>query len=115
MTITTNNVPRPLLYGYELTAQERKDLDYIAAVDDEAAWSEEHDRFFRYRGQVYDMNEFVRLVPLAKLVGFQHGYDDGSPLAAWHGIQTDSFFSAIVVRFLGHDREGYVIVGLALS
>ena len=113
MTIKTNNVPRELLSGWELTQEERLELDYIADEDDNESWGNEVNRFFRYNGDIYDTNEFVRIVPRSQCVGFEHGVEPDSPLLKWDGIQTDSFFSGIVIRYC----EGYesVVVGLALS
>jgi hypothetical protein len=93
VTIITNNVPRFIIEPYELTANERKDFDYLdwqalETGDDSAS-------FFRYRGEVYDLGEFMRVE-----------YMDA--LAAWHGYQSDSFFSGIVVRYCD-DHESIVV------
>jgi|JI9StandDraft_2_1071091.scaffolds.fasta_scaffold33484_3 hypothetical protein len=112
--ITTNNVPRDLLNGWDLTEQERADLDYIAPVDDLEKWSECSQRFFRYRGQIYDVNEFVAIVPKGgKSSGSFAHYDHSDSFAGWDGIQTDSFFSGIVIRYC--DNYERVVVGLAIS
>lgn len=103
-TIRTNNRPRDLLSGYELTEAERKELDYIEDID------ETFNRFFRYQGQVYDTYEFVRIVPRSKVVGFEHGVDEDSPLLKWAGIQTDSYFSGVVVRYVENFER--VVVGV---
>jgi len=109
LTITTNNVPRDLLTFYDLTEKERSDFDYVTEDDQFSL------RFFRYRGNAYDSSEFVRIVPRSRQVGWEHGADEDSPLLAWDGIQTDSFFSAIVIRFAPDTDYERVIVGLALS
>lgn len=114
LTITTNRQFRPLLSGWELTAKERSELDYIAEPNNLEIWGQEVNRFFRYRGKVYDVNEFVRIVKRSDFRGgFLHCADDDSPLLDWDGIQTDSFFSGIVIKY-DRDCES-VIVGLALS
>ena len=106
MKIRTNNQPRPILSAFELTADELKEFDYLESDDMLQA--------FRYRGSVYDLGEFVRITPRANWRGgFDHPADEGSPLLAWDGIQTESFFSAIVVRY-SQDGES-VVVGLATS
>lgn len=89
-TIKTNNVPRDVVDAYELTADERKEFDYIdwAAVER----GEESASFFRFKGEVYDLGEF-----------------EVTTLEGWDGMQTDSFFSATVVRFV--DNFERVIVG----
>ena len=115
LRIRTNNVPRELLSGWDLSEAERRELDYVADVDDQDAWCNECDRFFRYRGDIYDTQQFVRIERRAAMTsGFCHGVDDDSPLLEWDGIQTDSFFSGVVVRYL-RDEDGYVVVGLATS
>jgi hypothetical protein len=78
MNIRTNNKPRHLIYGYELTEQERKDFDYLE--------SEELDTstFFRYKGQIYSLGDFMRC--------------ESDELKNWHGYLSDSFFSGVLVR-----------------
>jgi hypothetical protein len=83
LTIKTNNVPRDVLYWFDLSDKERKDFDYIK--DDESP------TFFRYRGNVYDLGEFMR-----------HAFPD---LSGWDGYSPDSYFSGVVVRFVDdYDR-----------
>jgi hypothetical protein len=100
MRITTNNVPRDLIDAWELSPTEREEFDYLNWDAIEAG--EDSATFFRYRGQLYDLGEFTRW--------------DGpefSPLAKWDGYRADSFYSALVIRFVDdHER---VVVGLALS
>ncbi len=90
ITIITNNVPRPVLSGYELTESERKDFDYIAD------WNETQVDFFRYKGEVYDLSDF--------------SYMHNPQFPDWHGIQPDSFFSGILVRST-NDSDDEIIVG----
>lgn len=109
LTVVTNNRPRQLVCFADLSEAERRDLDYIP--------EEEHytPRIFRYRGGVYDVNEFVRIVPRARAgaLSFVHAHtvEEDSPLLAWDGIQTDSFFSAIVLRYAPDTDYEEVIVG----
>lgn len=97
--IVTNNMPRPVIDAYELSAEERADLDYLdwPAIDA----GEESATFFRYRGQLYELGEFTRCDNLPEF----------SPLRAWHGHLANSFFSAIVVRFPADDDYETVVVG----
>lgn len=84
--------------AHELTDDERKEFDYIDDLD------EQFDRFFRYRGSIYDSHEFIRIVPKGGTsVGFEH-HDLSGDLKGWHGIHCDSFFSAIVIR-ISNDNE----------
>lgn len=108
MKIITNNVPRQILYGFELTEKEKAEFDYLDSEEIKTH------SFFRYRGQVYDLSEFVKIVQPGKSGNpFSH-YDHSGDLKDWHGIRTDSFFSAIVVRFPDDDAET-VVIGLAIS
>ena len=91
--IITNNQPRNLIYGYELTDKEREDFDYID--EDEI---DGHD-FVRYRGNVYDIGEFMLC------------QDEDLTSQGWTGYFTDSAFSAILIKYYDQDE---VIMGLAL-
>lgn len=92
LTIKTNNVPRLLIYGYQLSEKEKKEFDYIKEDFDT------HD-FFRYKGVTYDAHE---LMPTSKDAGMDK----------WDGYIGDSFFSGIVVRFVEGER---VICGTYFS
>lgn len=122
ITIRTNHVPRPVINAWELTPEERKEFDYL---DWEAIErGEDSASFIRYRGELYDLSEFVRIVPQGGTDpnGFAH-YDHSGDLAGWDGIRTDSFFSGLVVRY--PREQGYrgetifdyenVVVGLMLA
>jgi hypothetical protein len=90
MKVITNYQYRNMVYGYELTPKERQDFDYIDADDFDS-----HD-FFRYMGQIYDVNEAER-----------------SNVAGWDGQFTDTFFSAILIKL---DPEGdRIMVGRCYS
>lgn len=92
MKVITNSRPRPIIYWWGLTDKEKKEFDYLK--DDDARDSAS---FFRYKGGVYDTNEFM-VCP--------------RELKPWDGYRGDSFFSGIVIRFI--DDES-VIVGLYLA
>ena len=93
LLVITNNIPRPILCGYELTEKESADFDYMDDINEGS--------FFRYKGQVYDLAEFVRIDK------------SDSELSTCDGIHTDSFFSAVLVKL--SDCGEAVTVGLALS
>lgn len=80
MRIVTNNVPRDILNGYELTDNEQLEFDWIENFD---AYS-----FFRYRGNVYCLSEFMR-----------YGGDN------WDGCMADSYFSGILVRYCDNNER----------
>lgn len=94
LTIRTNNKPRPIIDAYELTEKERQEFDYLdwQAIDrgvDSAS-------FFRYKGRIYDLGEFMRV-------------EVGSPLSDWVGVSPNSYFSGLVAKYT-EDRE-HIIVG----
>jgi hypothetical protein len=92
--IKTNHVPRNLTYGYELSEKERKEFDYIAEEDFSTH------SFFRYKGEVYDPSDFMRVTDISDLKG-------------WDGYASDSYFSGIVVKYV--DNFERVIVGTYFS
>jgi hypothetical protein len=91
MNIITNNVPRDIIYGFELTEKERKEFDYLDWRKIESG--EESRDFFRYKGNVYDLSDCERSV-----------FND------WSGLYSESFFSGVVFKFAG-DNMDKVIVG----
>jgi hypothetical protein len=99
LTIKTNNQRRALLSGWELTTKERKELDYI----EESELGDSCARFFRYKGSIYDLHEFQRIVQPGTIGGPWAYYDHKGNLSGWDGIQTDSFFSGILVKYLDDD------------
>lgn len=100
ITIKTNNVPRYTIDAIELTPKERKEFDYIdwEAVDKGECFSS---TFFRYKGTLYDLSEF------AAFVNFLW---DGHPFNKWDGIISDTFFSGILIKWVGPNYDS-VIVG----
>ena len=97
--IISNYVPRPILYGYELSPQERTEFDYY--TDDEI----EEQTFFRYKGNVYDLSEFL------------NSFYQSNPFKPyWDSYMSDSFFSGILIHFV-IDKWGAntIIVGWYVS
>lgn len=101
ITIITNHRERPVVEAYELNRDEREEFDYIdwPAVDrGEASAS-----FVRYKGELHDLGEFTHTSDLHQ----------APELRTWHGYQSDSFFSGLVVRY--SDDFEYVVVGRYMS
>lgn len=98
-TITTNNVPRPVIYGYELTTKEQREFDYLGFSNGTAESECDGDcrTFFRYKGNVYDLGECLRV----------EGSD--TLYKGWDGYFGESYFSAVVVKYC--DNFESVIVG----
>lgn len=104
MKIKTDNKPRETLLWHQLTEKEKTEFDYLDTQrrQDEA-------EFVRYKNWVYDLHEFSAIVARSNWRGgFSSPVDDGSPLTAWHGIHSDSYFSGILVRYL-EDGERVVM------
>ena len=87
-TIKTNNVPRDVLTGAELDDKEKAEFDYYTI--DELHYAS----FFRYKGNVYDIGEFL-LPP--------------ESLKQWDGYFSTSYSTGIVIRYA--DGFESVIVG----
>jgi hypothetical protein len=97
MKLITNNQPRLLIDAYELTATERTEFDYLdwQAIDQ----GNDSATFFRYRGRLYDLGEFMR--------------STDPNLKGWHGYAADSFFSGVVIKL--SDDGDYVTVATYLA
>jgi hypothetical protein len=105
MRVITNHVPRDVIDAWELTPAERAEFDYLNWPAIERG--EDSASFFRYRGQLHDLGEFTADYGITRDAGLPDA------LSKWDGYRSDSFFSALVVRFT-EDNER-VVVGLVLS
>ena len=85
--IMTNNKPRQLIYGYELTDKQKQGFNYIEDFDS-------HD-FVKYKGNIYDLSDFVGIGSIDSLKG-------------WDGYNSDSAFSGTLVKYIDNDT---VIMG----
>ena len=85
--IITNNKPRQLIYGYELTDKQKQDFDYIEDFDSH--------NFVKYKNIIYDLSDFMRVETIDSLKG-------------WHGYSSDSYFSGTLVKYIDNDS---VIMG----
>ena len=89
--VKTNNHWRPLLPWHDLTQKEQENADNYAEVKDST--------FFRYRKQIYDLNDFVPV-----------GEDLDSD---WDKMESESAFSAMLVK---HSKnKEFVRVGWSLN
>lgn len=98
MKVITNNHRRDIVYWHELTDAEKTDFDWITDSD---TMSTDGAEFFRYKGDVYCLSDFMR--------------DDGNHFPGWDGYTNDSFYSGVLVRYPIEDRgdidSDHVIVG----
>ena len=100
MQIKTNNIPRRIIYPWELSTKERKQFDYInwEAFDSETL--EVDNLFVRYKGRLYDLTE---------LSAVTEGMQNAGGFSGWDAFVSESFFSGVVFRYLP-DLE-YAVVG----
>ena len=98
MNITTNNVPRDLLYLCDFSALDqdkiRKQYDWMEPNDLECNYG-----FFKYHGCFYHLQDFMRVEN-----------DASGDLVEWDGYAGDSYFSGTLIRFADNDCDR-VIVG----
>ena len=93
MIIRTNRQWRETIQGYELTEKERTDFDYVEDIESHS--------FIRYHGNIIDPGEIFAITSNMRL----HAEND---FTDWHGYQSDSYFSGIVIRY-SDDCERYQI------
>lgn len=81
ITVITNNQPRPVIYGHELTEKQALEFDYMDNIEDGS--------FFKYKGHVYDLGDVMRI-----------NSSDCVPTAfkGYHGYVGESYFSGILVK-----------------
>ena len=82
MQIITNNIPRQLIFGYELTDKEKTDFNYLDDIDSH--------NFIKYKGFIYDVNEFMSTYNM-------------DSLKDWDGYSSDSYFSGVLIKFIDSD------------
>ncbi len=93
MKIVTNNNPRPLVYGYELSDKEKSEFDYLEDL--------EYETFVRYQGMTLAISEFIRLSD-----------DSEEAKQGWSGVYGMNAFCGILIK-LDNCAE-YAVVGKVL-
>lgn len=102
--IVTNNVPRFTLDWRDLTPKEQKEFDYLDSDDRQSEAT-----FVRYRGEVYDLGEFMAVDQRS------HGGSGGNgAFHGWDGYFAEHAFSAVLVRYADRQCES-VVMGTATS
>ena len=102
MKIKTNNVPRHILYGYELPANQRKEFDWLSDEEFNEA------KFVKYKGNYYALSKFMWCDNAAYPFFIIRCDNAACHLFDWHGYYSDSAFSGILIKY--KDSES-VIVG----
>ncbi len=87
-TIKTDNIPRDVITGAQLDDKEKAEFDYYTNAELDVA------SFFRYKGNVYDIGEFL-LAP--------------ESLKQWDGHFSTSYFTGILIKYINGFES--VIVG----
>lgn len=82
MQIITNNIPRQLINGYELTDKEKSNFDYLDNTDSH--------NFVKYKGFIYDVSEFISTYNM-------------DSLKDWDGYSSDSYFSGVLIKIIDSD------------
>lgn len=100
ITVVTNHVPRTVVYWEQLPESAREQFDYLRSETERA-----DGRFVEYRGAWYDLGEFDTLVGT--------GYRSELLADGWHGVQTDSAFSAVLVKYVDDTDHGSVVMARA--
>jgi hypothetical protein len=89
LNIITDNKPRDIIFGYELSEKERDEFDYINWQEVEAG--EQTAEFVRYKGELYDLHDM-----------------EVSRIEGWDSMLTDTFFSGILVKYC-NDFESVIM------
>lgn len=90
LTIKTNKIPRRTIDAYELTEKEREEFDYLGWPEIDAG--NDSATFFRFKGQLYDLGQFMRCPDTAWFKG-------------WDGYYSDSAFSGILVKYCNNCED----------
>jgi hypothetical protein len=95
LRITTNNIPRDVLDGYDLTETERAEIDYrdwSVPDDDDGNGGDGWDTsYVRYKGTLYDLDDLDSKA--------------GGSVAGWDGYKGHSFSFGVVFRYPRDGRE----------
>jgi hypothetical protein len=94
LQIITNNIPRPTLNWWELTEREQNEMDLLPED------YRDGEVFFRYKGNVYPISDFMRI-------------GNNPDFKGWEGYSADTYFSGVIVKFT-EDCDS-VIVGTYYS
>lgn len=86
LKITTNNVPRLLLYGYELPANQYSEFDYLTSEEFEQA------SFVHYKGIYYHTGDMIRIDPREF---FAEAFYE------WDAYEGHTYFSGVLFKFSG--------------
>ena len=89
MKLKQNHVPRDIIMWYDLTAAEQREFDWLDTDD-----KRNEATFFRYKGVVYALSEFMSITPAIAPHCQRPGWEK------FDGYHSDSFFSGVLVRYV---------------
>lgn len=95
MKLRTNNIARSLWNWHDLDDTQKSELDWRDTEE-----LQESFLGFIYKGQIYDLSDFVKLD------------DNNYPIKGWHGAFAQSASHAIVIKMID---DNFVIVGQVFS
>lgn len=101
--IVTDNKPRELKCFMDLSERERADFDYIK--DDDFY----DQRFVRYKGHWYDVNDTQLIWVWPKPCMGDYAVNPDHPFAKWNCITSETFFSGVLFRW--GKEYAHVVVG----
>ena len=99
LTIVTNNVPRDVLYGYQMShrvLKEEFDIETESMNDDEIS-NLCSMQFVKFWGVWYDLQDFITTSPCPWNNGLPEEFLD------WHGYAGDSLFSGTLLKYVRDD------------
>ena len=99
INIVTNNVPRDVLYGYQMNhrvLKEEFDIETESMNDDEMSDLCSR-QFVTFRGVWYNLQDFITTAPGP----WNHGLPE--EFEGWDGYSSDSFFSGVLLKYARDD------------
>ena len=95
LKIVTNNVPREIVYGYEMDPEILRDeFDIeVEGMNEDQVGDLCSKEFVKFRGVWYDLEDFITTRPGP----WNHGLPE--EFRQWDGYSSDSFFSGILLRY----------------
>lgn len=99
MTIEIKNKEEcPVIYGFELTDEEKKDFDYHSAAE------LEDQIFVKYRNNLYDISQFIRMgygMPQERInKGNYHPFGEEWNDGAYY---SETYFSGVLCKILDNE------------
>lgn len=98
LRVVTDTTPQDILHLNELTNEELTDVGYVDTAIGVCFTG--LGTFFRYRGDVYDLDEFIAINPSLLTEDIRE---------RWDGFRPDAYTSGLVIKYLNGGKQ--VLVG----